>query len=198
MNAPHHVSTPPLRLGKGDHGRVVSSEEFANAEFEEGRVYERVQGRLVVMFPDAEGGIAAMDPWWDHLFAYKFAHRDVVQYVVHQGWVRIDGDTDRSPDIAVYLVSESPPLIPDRVPDLIFEIVSGTRRDRERDYDVKRAAYEKLGVREYVIVDRFRRGVLVLENSLEGFRERHLTPSDRYETPLLPGFSVELSEVLPA
>ncbi|HEU5118441.1 MAG TPA: Uma2 family endonuclease [Isosphaeraceae bacterium] len=196
MNSPHRVTDPPRLLGKADDGRILSSEEFASAEFEEGWVYERVQRRLVVMFPDGEGGIRAMDPWMERLFLYKAAHHQLVQYVVNQAWVRIDDDTDRFPDIAVYLVSEKAPPIPDRVPEIIFEIVSGTRRDRERDYDTKRATYEKIGVREYVIVDRFLPGVLVLENSPNGFRERRLTPADRYETPLLPGFSVPLSEVL--
>ncbi len=148
------------------------------------------------MAPDGQGGVSAMYPWFTHLMRYADAHPDIVQYVLPQAWVRIDDETDRIPDFAVYLTSESPPPIPDRVPEIIFEIVSGTRRDRERDYDIKRAAYEKIGVREYVIVDRFLPGVLVLENTEEGFRERRLTLADRYETPLLPGFSVPLSEVL--
>lgn len=196
MNSPHRVSDPPRLLGKADDGQFVSSEEFANADFEEPWAYERINGRLVVMAPDGYAGSLATESWLERLYRYKATHPDLVQHVFPQAWIRIDEDTDRIPDIAVYLVAESPPPIPDRVPDIIFEIVSESGRDRKRDDETKRSAYEKLGVREYVIVDRFRPGLVVLENSPSGFRERVLTPSDHYETSLLPGFSVPLSEVL--
>ena len=75
-------------------------------------------------------------------------------------------DDDRIPDICVYLAGESSnEEIPDRVPDLIFEFVSGNRRDQERDYIHKRAEYHSIGVKEYVIVDRFKQQVLVLTSS---------------------------------
>jgi Uma2 family endonuclease len=188
---------PPL-FGEADHGRIVSSEEFASADFEEGWIYERVNGRLVVGPPNGMEFHLACEPFLMGLFCNKSFHRGIIQYIVSHAWVRIDQDNDRIADFAVYLVSDSPPPIPDRVPEILFEIICGTGRDRTRDYAIKRATYERLGVREYVLVNCFLRYVLVLENSPQGFRERRLTHSDRYETPLLPGLSVELSEVLPA
>jgi len=44
----------------------------------------------------------------------------------------------------------------------MFEIVSPGSLSRKRDYVKKRAEYHKLGILEYVIVDRFTQGVTVL------------------------------------
>jgi Uma2 family endonuclease len=101
-------------------------------------------------------------------------------------------------DIGVYLGGPLSALnIPDQVPDLVFEIVSPGKANRRRDYVEKRADYEKLGVREYVIIDRFDRKVTVLTLGEGGYVEQVLTPTDIYRSPLLPGFEVNLAEVMP-
>jgi Uma2 family endonuclease len=41
-----------LALGPDDNGRLVSDDEFAAADFAEPWKYERVEGRLVVMYPN--------------------------------------------------------------------------------------------------------------------------------------------------
>ena len=87
--------------------------------------------------------------------------------------------------------------IPRQVPDLIFEFVSPSKTDKRRDYVEKRADYEKIGVPEYVIVDRFDRKVTVLTLGETGYQEQVLTLADVYRSPLLPGFEVRLAEVLP-
>ena len=65
---------PILRLGKRDDGRLVSSEEFAEADFDEPWRYEREDGRLVVMAPSGEGHLVATVPWRDQLIFYQHAH----------------------------------------------------------------------------------------------------------------------------
>jgi Uma2 family endonuclease len=185
-------------LGPGDHGRLVSDEEFAEAEFAEPWKYERVEGRLVVMFPDGQEHIDVSEPWRDRLGAYKLVHPEWVQIVKSEAWVRIPDGTDRIGDIGVYLTSDRPtPKIPDRIPELMFEIVSPGRESRDRDYVEKRADYFRIGVREYVIIDRFARRVTVLTHAPEGYEERMLTPADTYTSPLLPGLAIPLVEVLP-
>ncbi len=126
------------------------------------------------------------------------AHPEIVQAVVSQAWIHIDDDNTRIADIGVYLGGRLEDLnIPDQVPDLVFEIVSKGKANRRRDYVEKRAQYEKLGVREYVIVDRFDKKVTVL-TLVEGvYVEQVLGPDDVYRSPLLPGFEVRLAEVLP-
>ncbi len=80
---------------------------------------------------------------------------------------------------------------------MVFEFVSPSKVDKRRDYVEKRADYEKVGVREYVIVDRFDKKVTVLTLGEGGYVEQTLTSADVYRSPLLPGFEVRLAEVLP-
>ncbi len=187
-----------LRFGKRDEGRLVSSEDFAEADFDRPWKYERCEGRLIVLAPSGEGHIDASEPWRDQLVVYKLAPPGIVQKVVSESWIRVDEGTDRIGDIGVYLVPAGPVTkIPDRVPELMFEVVSPDRTSRDRDYVRKRAEYDRLGVREYVILDRFRRVVTVLTIAPEGYAERHISADEFYESPLLPGFSVRLSEAFP-
>jgi Uma2 family endonuclease len=97
----------------------------------------------------------------------------------------------------VYLFGESSgKTVPARVPDLIFKFVSQDRLDQERDYIDKRREYYIIGVREYVIVDRFKQAVLVLSYQDGGdFAEHSLKANETYVTPLLPGLTVDLAEV---
>jgi Uma2 family endonuclease len=199
MSARKPTAAPELHLGKDDRGRTVSAEEFADAIYEEPWKYERVHGRLVVATPDGAGHVAGSNPWLERLFVYKSQNPSVVELVVPGAWVRVDGGTDRIGEIGIYLVVDPrAPEIPDRVPDLMFEIFSRGSVNRMRDYVEKRADYHKLGIPEYVIIDNFQKRVTVLEHEPEGYRERVLTVADTYETPRLPGLAVPLAEVLGA
>lgn len=77
----------------------------------------------------------------------------------------------------------------------MFEIVSKGKANEQRDYVTQRTEYEALGVKEYVIIDRFDRGVTVLTLGPEGYAEHILTDADTYSRPLLPGLVIRLSEV---
>ena len=190
------LATPPLRLGPDDAGRRVSAEEFRTAEFEEGFTYERVRGRLVVMPPAGPEHRHTSRPFRRRLGGYWDTHPDVVDDVDVEGWVATSPDDDRVPDICVYLAGEtSSQEIPDRVPDLVFEFVSGSRRDQERDYIHKRAEYHAVGVKEYVVVDRFKRQALVLTWQPGDYAERVLSATDEYATPHLLGLTVPMAEV---
>ena len=185
-----------LRLGKQDEGRLVSSEEFAEAEFDAPWTYERENERLVVVAPAGEEHLDLSNPWRDRLIFYQYAHPDRVQKVNCEAWLRVDDGTDRIGDIGVYLVPDGPvPKIPDRVPDLMFEVVSPDKASRDRDYITKRSEYHRFGIREYVILDRFRKVVTVLSFAPEGYRERALNIGESYESPLLPGLAIPLAEV---
>lgn len=197
MSTHETKSAPPLHIGPEDAGRPLTGEEFANADFQEGWIYERVNGRIVVMAPEGKGHIRSSSPWRDRLVAYKLAHPEIVEDVVSRAWVRPDGDHDRIGDIGVYLVHEKWDLdVPDQPPDLMFEFVSPGKASQRRDYVEKRAEYHRMGIPEYVIVDRFQKTVSVLTHGPGDYRERVLTIDDTYTTPLLPGFEVRLSEVL--
>ena len=184
-------------LGPADHGDAVSAEEFAAAEFLEPWTYEREAGRLVVVAPEGYDHQITAEPWRDALVFYKRDHPAIVRHVFSGSWLRAPGGVERVGDLGVYLANSPLTATPsgEPIPDLVFEIVSPGRASRERDYVVKRAEYHRLGVREYVIIDRFDRVVVVLTHQPEGYAERVLRVGDIYTTPLLPGLGVALAEV---
>ena len=188
---------PVLKLGPQDHGRPVSAEEFAEAEYEEPWKYEREQGRLIVMPPDGSGHDRGSEPVRDYLGAYRLARPDLVEEVVSEAWVRVDGGTDRIGDIGVFLNGPRSAINrPDRVPELMYEIVSPDRKSRDRDYVKKRKEYERLGVLEYVVVDRTRHRATVWSTGPRGYRKHVLRPGDTHTSPLLPGLAIPLAGIL--
>jgi Uma2 family endonuclease len=188
---------PILMLGPDDHGRIVSDEEFAEADYIEPWKYEREDGRLVVMPPDGPGHDRGSEPIRDYLGAYRLAHIDIVEEVVSEAWVRVPDGTDRIGDIGVFLVGPRSSIErPDRVPELMFEVVSPDRESRERDYVKKRKEYRRLDVLEYVIIDRLRHRVTIFTKAPRGYRKRVLRTRDVYTTTLLPGLAIPLMMVL--
>lgn len=184
-----------LLLTPADEGMLLTREEYAEADWTPPYRFERKDGRLVVMPGAGYEHQCTGEPFRDHLVVYKVAHPGVIQHIFHEAWTYVDDDTDRIPDIAVYFAGGSGRM-PERAPDMIFEIVSEGKRARIRDYDEKREEYERIGVREYVIVDRFDHQVTVLRREGATFAESLLGPDDTYTTPLLPGLEVSLNGVL--
>lgn len=81
-------------------------------------------------------------------------------------------------------------------PDLVIEIVSPGPENERRDRIVKRQAYSKFGVREYWVVDRYQQTIEVyrLEQG-QLILVTTLANNDQLITPLLPEFTVQLSQV---
>jgi Uma2 family endonuclease len=81
-------------------------------------------------------------------------------------------------------------------PDLVIEILSqGTRR---LDKVLKLKAYERCGVREYWILDPYRRGIQVWERTGTGFTTKPFLTADSGDvltTALLPGLEIRLTDV---
>ncbi len=186
-----------LNLSAADAGLELSREEFAEAEFDTRYRYERHEGRLVVMPPAGHEHRVTSEPIRDRLVVYKVAHPEIIEHVFEESWTSIDDNTDRIPDIAVYLRARfAGEQIPNRIPELIFEIVSPGRANRHRDYDEKRDEYERIGVLEYVIVDRFDHEVTVLRLVDGHYHEELLKPRDTYRTTLLPGLEIPLQPII--
>jgi Uma2 family endonuclease len=84
------------------------------------------------------------------------------------------------------------------VPSIVAESVSKRRRDRERDYEQKRIQYLELGVKEYWIIDRFRRTLSVFRRDPLTGAEGVVTIAETevYRTDLLPGFELPLAQLL--
>lgn len=186
-----------LRLGPDDRGRALTADEFAGADYLEPWKYEREQGRLIVMPPDGPGHDRSSEPVRDHLGADRLDHPEIVEAVISDAWVKVDDGTDRIGDIGVFLVGpRSSVARPARVPELMFEVVSPDRESRERDYVKKRGEYRRLGVLEYVVIDRMRHRATVYSAGPGRYRKRILRPGETYTSPLLPGLAIPLVGIL--
>ncbi|MDQ1640239.1 MAG: hypothetical protein QOF62_3578 [Pyrinomonadaceae bacterium] len=83
-----------------------------------------------------------------------------------------------------------------RAVDLVIEIISAGKENRERDLKFKRQLYAKYGVQEYWIVDRENRCVLIYllrGNILEEIAK--LTVEEEITTSLLPRFQLKVSSI---
>ena len=74
------------------------------------------------------------------------------------------------------------------VPTIVAEFVSRGKVNQDRDYIAKRAEYREIGVREYWVIDRFRRTLTVYTFSGESDQVRVIPENQNYETPATPGF----------
>ena len=190
------MATAIRKLGPEAAGMLLSRKDFSQADCQAPFIYERVRGRLVVMSPAGPEHRKVSRLFRRALGGYWHLHPEIVEDVDIEGWVATSSDIDLIPDICVYLVGSSPgQTVPHRVSDLIFEFVSADRSNQEREYSDKRIEYHAIGVKEYVIVDRFKQTALVLNWRVGGYEERWLGRQDEYSAPRLPRISVALREV---
>jgi Uma2 family endonuclease len=83
--------------------------------------------------------------------------------------------------------------------DLVMEVVSGDPKDRNRDWRTKPKDYAAAGIPEYWIVDPYKKVIRVLVLRGKTYRcHGDFKPGSRATSPLLPGFSVSVSEVFAA
>ncbi len=191
------MSKPQLIVTDADDGLELSGADYAEADFQPPHRYERAHGRLVVIPPPGHHHHVVAGYLRKYLGAYEISHPEIVEFVFQESWLSADEATDRHPDIAVYLRSESSNQeIPQRVPDIIFEVVSPGPDAHQRDYVQKRREYESIEVSEYVIVDRFEHRVTVLRLAEGRYQETTLSSSDDYSSPLLPGLLIPLHEIV--
>ncbi len=81
-------------------------------------------------------------------------------------------------------------------PDLVIEVMSPGKENRERDLLVKRQLYAKCGVEEYWIVDTDNRSVSICRLQGQTLEEvAALTDADEITSPVLPGLQIKLSAV---
>ena len=193
--------TKRVEIGPEDAGRAMSLEEFDRAMGREGYRYELNKGVIEVTDVPDPSHFAQIQEIRDSLAAHRLAHPGSIHSVTGSNDSKILLATDQSkrhPDVSVYLTA--PPAGPDVwsrcIPAIVVEVVS--KRSMKRDYQDKPAEYLSFGVDEYWIVDSAKSQMMALTRWRGQWKEKIYKPTQRYSTPLLPGFSLELKRVLSA
>jgi Uma2 family endonuclease len=181
-------------LGPEDEGLYVTAEEFASAVCEAPWAYERDDGRLVLLLPNTSRRSELIEEWRNALSAYWRRSPRVIERISSNHWVRIDANTDRACDLAVYRCADgSRDDHPGRPPDVVFDVVSPSRVLRGRDDDARRSDFLRVGVREYVAIDQDQSRLVISRPSPRGEQIESLGPGDTYQSDLLPGLSLHLT-----
>jgi Uma2 family endonuclease len=189
-----------IRIGPADHGRLMTLDEFLEAEEEQGYRYELARGVLeVTHVPNDPHGLVV----WTLLAAIAVYSRD------HPGMIyRAGGGSEfrlwlpamvsgRNPDVAVALRGTPKDWRGRRPPSLAFEVVSEGREAHERDYVTKRAEYLAYGLREYWIVDLQLKIVTVLIRDGDAWVEQVYRDDQRAVSLVLPGLTIPLPDLWP-
>ncbi len=190
------VSESPA-IGPGMAGTLMMPEEFdAARDWEEGYAYELINEVLVVTPP---AGIEERGPN-DLLGQLLRNYRDLhplgrsLDYTVTEHTIRT-GRNRRRADRVIWAGLGRLPDVDRDPPTIAIEFLSPGRRARQRDYDVKRKEYEKAGIVEYWLIDRFLKKMTVFRRKGRKSTETVLGAKDVYTTPLLPGFELPLAKV---
>jgi Uma2 family endonuclease len=197
MNAP--ISKPTPYLCPSLAGTLMTPEEFdAVTRYDERFRYELVHGVLVVVPIAGAGETSPNEHLGSWLLVYQAGHPqgssldDTLpqQYIATRTGRRL---ADRIIWVGLGRLPEA-----QDVPAIAVEFVSKRRRDRVRDYEDKRREYLEVGVREYWIIDRFRRVMTVVRPQTDNPLgvEQVVPESATYSTPLLSGFELPLARLL--
>ncbi len=184
---------PSRPLGPWANGMLMTPEEFDTAtEWDPDYRYELVNGVLIV-HDFAEIGVRVQTerlgylllryqerhPEGHHLDATVFSEPIATmtsRWIAHRAiWAGMGRFPQSGRDI----------------PTIAVEFTSESSRDRKRDFVHKRQEYEEIGVREYWVIDRFRRQMTVFRGP-----DTHIVPdTEVYRTDLLPGFELPLAKL---
>jgi Uma2 family endonuclease len=179
-------------------GTLMTPEEFdAVTEYDEEYRYELIHGVLVALpFPDAPEACANEQlSYLLHRYGDSRSDGAAFDATLMQQYVRT-ATSRRLADRAIWVGLGRLPRLDQDVPAIAVEFVSRSRRDRQRDYVEKRREYMAAGVREYWIIDRFRRTMTVVRPGPAGPVDQAVAEAETYTTPLLPGFALPLAPLL--
>jgi Uma2 family endonuclease len=179
-------------------GIFLTPEEFdAVTDADRDYRYELIDGRLIVTPPPLAGERGPNDELGRRLLNYRDFHPQgsSLDDTLPEHTV-ITGANRRRADRVVWASLGRQPDQRSDLPAIVSECVSESKRDWQRDYQEKRQEYRDLGIREYWILDRFRRTLTVYRLPGAGPEELVVQENETYRTPLLPGFELPLTELL--
>ncbi len=165
--------------------QIMSLEDYFNYEDETENRYELENGELLTMPPESDLNLRIAS----FLFAY-FAIQGIPSYRLRIGTeIVVTGSkaTVRLPDlmvlseelvIALQSASRSTITMDMPPPQLVIEVVSPGKKNRDRDYRYKRSQYQARGISEYWIVDPIEQKI-TLFNLVEGLYEERIFKEDQ-------------------
>lgn len=188
----HQADALPLRLDADSNGMSMTVEEFdAVDDYDPEYRYELIRGVVIVTPIPNEPHEASGDELGYLLGRFRREHpRGVVVDETLPNRYLCTSAGRRLTDRVIWADLGRRPDPKKDVPTIAVEFVSKSRRDRQRDYVEKRQEYREAGVKEYWIIDWFRRQMTVA--FVDG-TERVIREGDFYSTPLLPGLELPLA-----
>lgn len=191
---------PRTRIGPRSAGALMTVEEFdatPGSAWDDRYHYELIRGVLVVSPAVANAEADPNDELGHLLRTYQETHPNgpALDATMPERTVPTTENRRRC-DRAVWVGLGRLPDTENDVPAVVVEFVSPQRRDALRDYEQKRDEYLAVGVREYWIIDRFRRIMTVYRKGAFGPVHRIVAEAENYETELLPGFVLPLARLL--
>lgn len=183
-------------IGPDDNGRLMTPDEFdAIDDYDDLYRYELNNGVLIVS-PMAGSGERDPNEELGHwLRTYQDEHPGIRDKTLFEEYI-YTADSRRRADRVIWTGLGRMPNPKIDVPSIAVEFVSKDKRDRHRDYIVKRQEYLDLGIREYWGIDRFRRIMTVFSRKSGNDAETTVAADAVYHTPLLPGFELSLGKLL--
>jgi Uma2 family endonuclease len=194
---PGELAPTFLRLGPRSAGLLMTPEEFDAARFVGRYRYELIRGVLVVSPPPGNAEVDPNEYLGYLLLIYRENHPQgsVIDAALPEQTLFMTADRRRC-DRAIWTGLGRTPDPERDLPTIAVEFVSGSSRDRRRDYEQKRGEYLAAGIAEYWVIDRFRRTMTVYANAPDGIVERVVREDESYETPRLPGFVLPITRLL--
>ena len=190
-------------FGPRDAGIPLSLDEFEAAEFKEGYRYELIHGVLVVTPSPLEEERDANEELGYWLRNYRESHPrgGALDLTLSEHNLRTVGQNRRPDRVSWTGLGRRPrtrgrPVSARDVPSIIVEFPSSRPADQRRDYVEKEKEYRAIGVREYWIIDRFEREMLVFRKNGKRIKKLIVSEKQTYTTPLLPGFELALAKLL--
>jgi Uma2 family endonuclease len=187
-----------LRLGPRSAGLLLTPAEFDRATGVRGWRYELINGVLVVSPTPSRQERGPNEVLGHWLMQYQEGHPQgsVLDATFPEEEIETrQGQDRRRVDRAIWVGLGHDPE-EGEVPTIVVEFVSAGKVNQERDYVVKRAEYREVGVRQYWVIDRFRRTLTCYDFGGEKDDERLIPEGKTFESPLLPGFVLDLKRLL--
>jgi Uma2 family endonuclease len=187
-----------VRLGRASSGmRLIPAEFDAVTVFDRRYRYELIHGVVVVAPIPADSQCSPNDYLGYLFYSYQENHPDgsALDCTMPERYVRLS-DGRRLADRVLWAgLGRLPDTMKD-VPTIAIEFVSRRKRDWLRDYEEKRKEYLAAGVKEYWIIDRFRRTLTVYTKRRGKVHEQVVKENETYRTDLLPGFELPPARIL--